>query len=153
MSSPPYDPRATDANLVCVACGTQFPTSNPSDMRTCFICDDPRQYTPPTGQAFTTMGEVRATHKNVFHTYGPDPRLTSIVTAPKLAIGQRAVLMQTPGGNILWDCLTLLDAATEAFIGSLGGLAAIVISHPHYYSSHTEVSNCGLWICPLLEFV
>lgn len=30
----------------------------------------------------------------------------------KFAIGQRAILIQTPSGNVLWDCITLLDQET-----------------------------------------
>jgi hypothetical protein len=141
-SSPAYNPTATDANLVCVACGTQFPTTDRAALPTCFICDDPRQYTPRTGQAFTTMGDVRAAHKNEFTRMpisdNDDGHFTEITTHPKLAIGQRAILISTPAGNVLWDCLTLLDGATAAAINARGGLAAVVISHPHYYSSHAE---------------
>lgn len=134
-----YDPHATDELLVCTACGTQFPTADRASLPSCRICDDPRQFTPPAGQSFTTMADVRRGHKNVFHpSTGGDERLTSIASEPKLAIGQRAVLIRTPAGNILWDCLTLIDEATIEHIKSLGGLRAIVISHPHYYSSHTE---------------
>lgn len=134
-----YDPHATDDLLVCTACGTQFPVTDRAALPACRICDDPRQFTPPGGQSFTTMGALRRGHRNVFHaaTAGDD-RLTSITSEPKLAIGQRAVLVRTPAGNLLWDCLTLLDEETVARIRALGGLRAIVISHPHYYSSHTE---------------
>ncbi|CAK7562934.1 MAG: hypothetical protein SEPTF4163_000790 [Sporothrix epigloea] len=135
----PYDSHATDAYLVCTACGTQFPVTDRATLPTCRICDDPRQFTPPTGQAFVTMADVRRDYRNVWHTAtGGDERLTSIASEPKLAIGQRAILVRTPAGNILWDCLTLIDEETVARIRELGGLQAIVISHPHYYSSHTE---------------
>ena len=33
--------------------------------------------------------------------------LWGIGTEPKFAIGQRALLVQTKKGNILWDCITL----------------------------------------------
>ena len=134
-----YDAHATDAWLVCTACGTQFPTADRTALPSCRICDDPRQFTPPGGQSFITMADVRRRHRNVFHpSTGSNPRLISIASEPKLAIGQRAVLVRTPAGNILWDCLTLVDEATIEHIRALGGLAAIVISHPHYYSSHVE---------------
>jgi glyoxylase-like metal-dependent hydrolase (beta-lactamase superfamily II) len=42
--------------------------------------------------------------------------------------------LRTPQGNVLWDCLSLLDDATISFIRGLGGLRAIAISHPHYYT-------------------
>lgn len=140
----PYDLKSTETWLVCTACGTQFPTADRTAVKTCFICDDPRQYTPPAGQSFTTLADIRAAgHRNEFHAIGAGGggagrRLTSIVTQPKLAIGQRAILIETPGGNILWDCLTLLDDATVAEIASRGGLSGIVISHPHYYSTHAD---------------
>ncbi|KAH6657161.1 beta-lactamase-like protein [Truncatella angustata] len=133
------DPLKTEDYLVCSTCGTQFPTIDRSSLKTCFICDDPRQYTPPSGQSFTTLAALRGKHKNVFHPLPSAPEtFTSIVSEPKLAIGQRAILVRTPRGNILWDCVTLLDLATISKIRELGGLRAIVISHPHYYSTHVE---------------
>jgi hypothetical protein len=44
--------------------------------------------------------------------------------------------MDTPDGNILWDCISLLDEATVDIINALGGLKAIAISHPHYYATN-----------------
>jgi len=41
---------------------------------------------------------------------------------------------RTPQDNVLWDCLSLLDDATISLIRALGGLRAIAISHPHYYT-------------------
>ncbi|KAI1492939.1 metallo-beta-lactamase family protein [Biscogniauxia mediterranea] len=165
-SSPNDD---TGSWLICTACGTQFPTSDPAAQQTCFICDDPRQFAPPTGQSFTTLDALRAPgsgYKNEFTpllpinsnnpSSSPSPSssndddtetFTSIHTTPRFAIGQRAILVRTPRGNILWDCLTLLDAATVAEIASRGGLAAIVISHPHYYTTHLEWSRA--FSCPV----
>ena len=48
--------------------------------------------------------------------------------------GQRALLVRTRGGNILWDCVSLVSDAAIARIEAMGGLAAIAISHPHYYT-------------------
>jgi len=60
---------------------------------------------------------------------------------PAFAIGQRALLVQTPEGNVLWDCISLLDEQIVNYINDLGGIAAIAISHPHYYSSMVEWSR------------
>lgn len=60
------------------------------------------------------------------------------VTARRGKLRQRSLLVQTPGGNILWDCITLLDEATVQIVRALGGIRAIGISHPHYYSSMVE---------------
>ncbi|KAJ9151815.1 Metallo-beta-lactamase family protein [Pleurostoma richardsiae] len=134
-----YDLDATADWLVCSTCGTQFPTTERSALTTCFICDDPRQFTPPSGQSFTTLGALRAAgHRNEFTTYAADPRVTFVASVPKVGIGQRACLLRTPAGNVLWDCVTLLDADTVRRVHEMGGLAAVVISHPHYYSTHVE---------------
>lgn len=147
-AEPPYDPARTGSWLVCTACGTQFPTSNREDVKSCFICDDPRQFTPQSGQAFTTLAAIRSAHKNTFHPLPCDPEtFISIVSEPKFGIGERAVLIRTPQGNILWDCISLLDDATIARIQELGGLKAIVISHPHYYTTHVEWARA--FDCPV----
>ena len=36
-------------------------------------------------------------------------------------------------GNILCDCITVLDGDTRARIRSLGGIKAIAVSHPLFY--------------------
>ncbi|KAI5924050.1 beta-lactamase-like protein [Camillea tinctor] len=149
LSSTPRN--GTGSWLICTACGTQFPTSDRAAQQTCFICDDPRQFAPPTGQAFTTLDELRAPGSGYRNEFAPlfsssnkekgeegKETFTSIYTVPKFAIGQRAILVRTPAGNILWDCLSLLDNATIAEITSRGGLDAIVISHPHYYTTHLD---------------
>jgi glyoxylase-like metal-dependent hydrolase (beta-lactamase superfamily II) len=58
--------------------------------------------------------------------------------APAFAIGQRAFLILSELGNILWDCIPLLDDPVKAFIQAHGGLRAIAFSHPHYYSNMNE---------------
>ncbi|KAK6074081.1 hypothetical protein SCUP234_08408 [Seiridium cupressi] len=147
-TEPHYDPGKTATYLVCSTCGTQFSMTDRNSLKTCFICDDPRQYTPKTGQSFTTLGDIRGQHKNTFHPFPSDPdTFISVVTEPKCAIGQRAILIRTPKGNVLWDCITLLDDETIQKIRELGGLAAIVISHPHYYSTHVEWARA--FDCPV----
>ena len=143
----PYNFESTESLLVCSTCGTQFSTSDRTTLKTCRICDDPRQYNPPSGPSFTTLADIRARHENVFTTHPSDHRLTTIVTQPPFAIGQRAFLIATPAGNILWDCITLLDRATVSRIQDRGGLAAIVISHPHFYSAHVEWARA--FACPV----
>ena len=46
--------------------------------------------------------------------------------------------MRTDAGNILWDCVATLDAATVTLIEGLGGIDAIAISHPHFYTTMVE---------------
>ncbi|MET0195102.1 MAG: MBL fold metallo-hydrolase, partial [Hyphomicrobiaceae bacterium] len=70
-----------------------------------------------------------------------EPGLIGIRTLPVFAIGQRALLLSTPHGNILWDCISLIDDATVTLIKGLGGLRAIAISHPHFYTTQVEWSR------------
>ena len=39
---------------------------------------------------------------------------------------------------MLWDCVATLDAATVTMIKGLGGIQAIAISHPHFYTTMGE---------------
>jgi hypothetical protein len=119
-------------NYICITCGSEFAATQTPPAH-CPVCEDERQYVNAHGQQWTTLAELARHHRNVFKPQ--EPGLTGIGTEPSFAIGQRALLVQAPGGNVLWDCLSLIDDATRADIERLGGLRAIAISHPHYYSS------------------
>ena len=123
---------------LCVTCGTQF-LESPKPPDHCAICEDERQYVGPDGQEWTTLERLRTTHKNTIKQ--EEEHLYSINTEPKFGIGQRAFLIQTPRGNLLWDCVGLIDDATVSRIKELGGIAEIAISHPHYYTSMVEWSR------------
>ncbi len=73
-------------------------------------------------------------------TFRHEAELIGIGSAPLFGIGQRALLVRTPHGNVLWDCIGLIDDAMVEIINGLGGLKAIAISHPHYYTTMTEWS-------------
>ena len=147
-SQPPATSMPTDNLLICAACGTQFDVENRSLLKHCRICDDPRQFVPVTGQAFTTLAELKAgPYVNKWKALDFDQRFYSIWTEPKIAIGQRCILIKTPLGNVLWDCITFLDHETISKINEMGGLAAIVISHPHYYTTHLEWADT--FDCPV----
>jgi hypothetical protein len=91
---------------------------------------------PTSGQTWTTHEALTRRFTNTFRQH--EPGLIGIGTVPAFAIGQRALLLKTPAGNFLWDCISLVDAATVEIVKGLGGLAGIAISHPHYYSSMVE---------------
>ena len=122
---------------ICKTCGTQFPEST-EPPASCPICADPRQFVPKSGQEWTTLDKLRGTHRNSFRGY--EPNLIGVGTIPEFAIGQRALLLRTPRGNFLWDCISLIDDATVEMIAGLGALRGIAISHPHYYSAMLEWS-------------
>jgi glyoxylase-like metal-dependent hydrolase (beta-lactamase superfamily II) len=126
--------------FVCETCGTQFAPSGEQPDR-CPICEDERQYVGADGQRWTTLEELRQTHRNEIR---DDHGLIGVGTTPSFAIGQRALLV--PGG-VLWDCVTLLDDATVAAVRERGGLRAIAVSHPHYYSAMVEWADA--FECPV----
>lgn len=128
-------------NFICGTCGTEYADSI-QPPPSCPICEDERQYVGLEGQRWTTLEELRKAHGNRIQL--EEAKLTSIVTEPKFGIGQRAFIVETPEGNLLWDCVSLIDDATIEHIRQTGGLNAIAISHPHYYTTMVEWSRaCG----------
>lgn len=125
-------------HVICSTCGTQFAAA-PTPPSRCPICEDMRQFVPPTGQSWATLEALRRTHRNSFQRL--EPGLLGIGMTPDFAIGQRALLVQSPSGNVLWDCISLIDQATIDLLNGLGGIAAIAISHPHYYTTMVEWSH------------
>ena len=122
-------------NFICVQCGTQFAATREPPSR-CPICDDERQYVRHSGQEWTTFTTLAADHRNRIEEEAP--QLLGIGTDPEFAIGQRALLLQSPGGNLLWDCITFLDDRTATEIDARGGIRGIAISHPHFYSAMVD---------------
>lgn len=122
---------------ICVTCGVQYPYG--IDLGVCPICTDERQFVGYDGQQWTTSAQMGHSYVNVFR---PEVRgLWGVGTAPGFGIGQRALVVPGEGGNLLWDCVSLVDGPTVDHINKLGGLAAIAISHPHYYAAMHEWSD------------
>jgi hypothetical protein len=105
----------------------------------CAICLDDRQYVPPGGQRWTTLAELRRTHRNVLTPV--EPGLTSIRTAPAFAIHHNGMLVETEDGCVVWDCNSLIDDETVAALGRRGEVKAIAVSHPHFYTAMVEWSR------------
>jgi glyoxylase-like metal-dependent hydrolase (beta-lactamase superfamily II) len=124
--------------FICTTCGNQYPNSEAAPAG-CLICQDARQYVNPAGQGWTTMPAMKKTYYNAFRRL--EPGLMGVGTFPSFAIGQRALILRTAAGNILWDCISFLDEATITIITALGGLSAIACSHPHFIASAIEWSH------------
>ena len=120
---------------ICRTCGVQYVTPRED----CPICLDERQYVGWGGQQWTTMAELAARHRTELREEEPD--LIGVGVEPSFAIGQRALLVRTPHGNVLWDCISVLDDAGRERIAELGGIAAICISHPHFYGANVEIAD------------
>jgi glyoxylase-like metal-dependent hydrolase (beta-lactamase superfamily II) len=131
---------------VCTACGTHYPASE-QPPGACAICQDPRQYVPSdTGQVWLSWHDVLGAH-------GADIRddhgILGIGCTPELGIGQRALLVKSAAGNVLWDCIPYLDAEIVQRVGAEGGLGAIAVSHPHFYTAMVEWAHafgCPIWL-------
>ncbi|KAK9467371.1 beta-lactamase-like protein [Lipomyces arxii] len=137
---------------ICATCGNQFGNSPPPT--TCPVCDDPRQYVPASGQSWTSLRKLQDNSEKKYHNeivqVPNEPDMYSIYTVPQISIGQRAMLVKTKEGkNILWDCITFIDDDTVQRVKDLGGIDAIVISHPHFYSCNVEwgkAFNCPVFL-------
>ncbi|QBD79868.1 MBL fold metallo-hydrolase [Ktedonosporobacter rubrisoli] len=120
---------------ICATCGTQFPASEKQPV-VCPICSETRQYIGHHGQQWTTTEQLKKEHRHIVQQH--EPHLIGVGIEPSFAIGQRALLIQTEKGNVLWDCVNFLNQETVEVIQQLGGLQAIAISHPHYYTSMVD---------------
>lgn len=131
-------------HAICTTCGTQFAESDAPPER-CPICEDERQYVGWGGQRWATLAELQGAHKLAVRDQGDG--LLGLGVEPKLAIGQRALLVPAqaggggPGRNVLWDCIGFIDEAAVRVVEAMGGLSAIAISHPHYYGAMVEWSR------------
>jgi len=118
---------------ICTTCGVQYGAERPD----CPICLDERQYVGWDGQQWTTLAELRAAgHRGKIQEEGPG--VFGVGTNPPTAIGQRALLVRTPAGNVLYDMISYIDDDLYAAVRDLGGISAIAISHPHFYGAMIE---------------
>ncbi len=121
---------------ICATCGNHYPEAA-SPPGQCVICADERQWTPPSGQRWTTLAELAAAgHHSDMRTV--EPGLTGIGAAPAVAIGQRGLLVATGEGNLLWDPPGFLDDAAIGAVRDAGGLHTVTASHPHFYGAMVE---------------
>lgn len=123
---------------ICVTCGTQYPAGD-SPPAGCAICEDDRQYINPDGQQWTTLEDEQGRHTTSFDEIAPG--ITTISTTPKLGIGERAYLLRTPHGNVIWDLVAYFEATTVEEIKAHGEVRAIAISHPHFFTTMADWSE------------
>lgn len=131
-------------NFICTTCGTQFAESD-QPPEECRICTDERQYVGWQGQQWTTLDDLRQSHRNVVRL--EELGVYGIGMEPSFAIGQRALLITHPDGNVLWDCVPLIDDGLVEMVKGIGGISAIAVSHPHYYSSMIDWAKA--FDCPV----
>ncbi|MBA3279520.1 MAG: hypothetical protein H0U22_12585 [Geodermatophilaceae bacterium] len=80
-----------------------------------------------------------AGHRSDIRTIEHD--LIGIGVEPAVGIGQRALLVCTSHGNLLWDPPGFLDSEAITSVRAAGGLVAVAASHPHFYGVAVEWSH------------
>jgi hypothetical protein len=124
---------------VCPTCGANYPPS-PEPPAHCRLCEDERQWVPPTGQVWKSMDELaREGFRTEVRRVEPD--LFGIGVQPDVGVGQRGLVVHTPEGNLLWDPPPYLDEAAIEAVRERGGLTAVSSSHPHMYGAGVEWSH------------
>jgi glyoxylase-like metal-dependent hydrolase (beta-lactamase superfamily II) len=126
---------------ICATCGNHYPDSE-HPPASCKICSDERQWVPPSGQRWTTHDELAAApgpgdraDKRHSEFWEVEPGLTGVRVTPDVGIGQRALLVRTDQGNLLWDPPGFVDDEAIEQVRGRGGLRAVTASHPHFYGA------------------
>src|ERR1043166_4644664 len=103
--------------FICKRCGVQYaPSDQPPP--SCPICEDERECVAWDGQQWTTIDQLVAEGRRN-HLYEAEPGLHCIDTRPAVASGQRALMVQTPNGNVMWDCVSHVDEASIEAVRAL----------------------------------
>lgn len=124
---------------ICRTCGNQTAPSAEPPPR-CRVCDDERQYVGPEGQRWTTLAQLAAEgHRSDVREV--EPGLLGVGVRPPFAIGQRALVVSTPAGQVLWDVPGHLDEDAVRAVRERGELIAVTASHPHFYGVAVEWSH------------
>jgi glyoxylase-like metal-dependent hydrolase (beta-lactamase superfamily II) len=132
------------AEWLCAACAVEtvpvVDGSGEHPPASCPICEDERQYVPPTGQEWTTLQRLQREGEHVVVTE-LEPDLFGLRSEPRVGIGQQSLLLRTPEGNLLWDPTGYVDEAAAAAVQDLGGVAVIATSHPHMFGAQVSWSR------------
>jgi glyoxylase-like metal-dependent hydrolase (beta-lactamase superfamily II) len=70
-----------------------------------------------------------------------EPDLFGIGVRPGIGVEQRALVVRTPEGNLLWDPPAFIDQPAIDAVRERGGLAVVTASHPHMYGAIVEWSH------------
>jgi len=121
---------------ICETCAVET-----ADLETppgeCAICADERQWVPEGGSRWTTLTELRERGtRTVVKEVEAD--LWGIRAEPQVGIGQQTMVVRTPEGTLLFDCVGYIDDDAVEFVRSLGPTLAVAASHPHMYGVQTE---------------
>lgn len=113
----------------CATCGVERAEPLPE---VCPICADERQFVPRTGQRWTSPAESRSRGARLELT-DLEPRVVGVTQHDCPGIPQKPVLIRTDHGNVLVEVPNFINDDIVAQVRELGGIAAIIASHPHMY--------------------
>lgn len=121
---------------ICETCAVET-----ADLETppaeCAICEDERQWVPADGQHWTTLDALRDKGTRIVVTE-VEPELWGICADPGVGIAQQTMVVRTPEGTLLFDCVGYIDDEAVELVRSLGPTLAVSSSHPHMYGVQTE---------------
>jgi glyoxylase-like metal-dependent hydrolase (beta-lactamase superfamily II) len=121
---------------ICATCGVET-----ADLETppaeCAICEDERQWVPAEGQQWTTLEQLRDAGTRIDVAL-VEPDLWGLRAEPGVGIGQQTMVVRTPAGTVLFDCVGYIDDEAVDRVRALGPTLAVAASHPHMYGVQTE---------------
>ncbi|MGW5242149.1 hydrolase [Monashia sp. NPDC004114] len=121
---------------ICATCAGET-----ADLReppgACAVCEDERQWVPADGQQWTTLEKLRADGTRIAM-FDVEPELWGLRAEPQVGIGQQTMVVRTPEGTLLFDCIGYIDDEAVEQVRSLGPTLAVAASHPHMYGVQTE---------------
>ncbi len=121
---------------ICETCAVETAdlTEPPEE---CVVCEDERQWVPQDGQRWTTVPELRSRGTRIVAAE-VEPDLWGLRADPEVGIGQQTMVVRTPEGTLLFDCVGYIDDEALELVRSLGPTLAVAASHPHMYGVQTE---------------
>ncbi len=121
---------------ICATCAVET-ADLPEPPQQCAICEDERQWVPAGGQRWTTLARLREDGTRIV-VEQVEPELWGLRAEPAVGIGQQTMVVRTPQGTLLFDCVGYLDDAAVEQVRALGPTLAVAASHPHMYGVQTE---------------
>lgn len=121
---------------ICATCAVETADLD-APPEACAICEDERQWVPADGQKWTTLEQLREAGTRVVVSL-VEPELWGLRAEPGVGIAQQTMVVRTPAGTVLFDCVGYIDEAAAEQVRSLGPTLAVAASHPHMYGVQNE---------------
>ena len=121
---------------ICATCAVET-ADLPDAPESCAVCEDERQWVPAEGQQWTTLEKLKSEGTRIV-IEEVEPELWGLRADPHVGIGQQTMVVRTPEGTLLFDCVGYIDDAAVDVVRSLGPTLAVGASHPHMYGAQTE---------------